>query len=411
MHRTSNSMFTAVGLTTVLLSAGPTSGQELPLDSLLRAHSYELSIDADRPTGPGLAFLLEATREAQFFAVAEEHNLRELNQLTAVLFRELHREHGFRYIALEQGSVIAAWLGSPERRGDMNAIASLVGRYPQAPTFATDEELQMIASVGKSSSATMNPIWGVDQELGALHILERLALLAPADDARTRLEALAAKAREYEMDRFGDTHYLAEVATPDDFADLPVLCPAEPGSEADLLIQALQRTNRIYYNFTLSRRGEPTAYENGREREESMKLRFMEQYRRAQVSGDTLPRVLAKLGHWHLFRGIYRANVPTFGNFLSEFALSNGLGFFLLSTYVVESPEAWRNTSGPIADAVGASQFTVIDFRPLRPYAHQNKIEGLSDAFRQRLFQVDAALVIRGGTTGGYSVARGADGG
>lgn len=411
MHWILKSTEILVGLTTVLLSASATSGQELPLDSLLRAHSYELSIEADRLAGPGLAVLLDAGRDAQFFAIAEEHNLSELNQLTALLFRELHREHGFRYVALEQGSVIAAWFGSPERRGDMNAIASLVRRYPHAPTFATDEELQMVASVGEASSATVNPIWGVDQELGALHILERLAELAPTDGARSRVEELAAEAREYELDRFGETHYLAEVAVPDDFADLPVLFGTEPGSEADVLIQALQRTNRIYYNFTLSRKGEPTAYENGREREESMKLRFMEQYRRAQDSADALPRVLAKLGHWHLFRGLYRANVPTFGNFLSEFALSNGMGFFLLSTYVIESPEAWRNTSGSLADAAGASQFTVIDFRPLRPYAHQGLIEGMSDGFRQRVFQVDAALVIRGGKTGGYSVAGGVDGG
>ncbi len=411
MLRTLHSKLTGLGLIAVILSVSPADGQQLRLDSLLRAHSYELSIEANRLTGPGLAFLLEATREAQFVGIAEEHNLRELNQFAELLFRQLHRQYGFRYVALEQGSVIATWLGDRERRGDIDAIASLVRRYPHAPTFATDEELQMIASVGETSTAIVNPIWGVDQELGALHILERLAELAPTNDARSRVEVLAAEARQYELDRFGDTHYLAEVATPEDFADLSRHFSPDPESEAHALIQALQRTNRIYYNFALSRRGEPTAYENGREREESMKHRFMEQYRRALLSGDTLPRVLAKLGHWHLFRGIYRANVTTFGNFLSEFAVSNGMQYFLLSASVIESPEAWRNTRGVIADAARATQFTVIDFRPLRPYAHQGLVEGLSDGLRQLMFQVDAALIIRGGETGEYSIARGHEGG
>jgi hypothetical protein len=394
------------GLLTVLPPARVGLGQELSLDSLLRANSFELSIEGDRLTGPGLELISAAARDAQFVAIAEEHNLRELNLLASRLFEELST-HGFRYVALEQGSVIASWLGSPDRRGDIDAIAELVGRYPHAPTFATDEELEMIATVGHVSRASVNPIWGVDQELGALHILERLAQLAPSSEARRRVEDLAEEARKYELDRAGETHYLAQVATPEDFSDLAEFFQAEAGSEAAWLIEALLRTNRIYYNYALSRRGLPTAYENGREREESMKLQFMELYRRAQSAGDTLPRVLAKLGHWHLFRGIYRANVTTFGNFLSEFALSNGMAMFVLTTYVVESPETWRNTGGPLVDVAGQGRFTVVDFRPLRPYAHQNMIAELSEGFRRRLFQADAALIIRGGRTGGYSIVRG----
>lgn len=388
------------------LTAGTALGQERSLDSLLIAHSYEISVDAGRLTGPGLEVILKAAHDAQFFGLAEEHNLRELNELTPLLFDALHRRHGFRYIALEQGSVITSWVGSPEHRGDLASITDLISRYPHAPTFATDEELEMIATISRISSATVNPIWGVDQELGAFHILDRLVELAPNDLARDQVIKLAQIAQEYESTRSGDTHYLAEIANPDNFRDLSMLLEANPGSEAHVLIEALQRTSRIYYNFALSRQGQPTGYENGREREESMKLRFMEQYRSAQAAGDTLPRVVAKLGHWHLYRGIYRANVPTFGNFLSEFALSNDMSSFMLATFVVESPEDWRNTKGPLAKISSNNLFTVVDFRPLRPFAHQNLITGLGDDFRRVLYQVDGALVIRGGRTGGYNIVR-----
>jgi hypothetical protein len=404
--------FDSVAVATVAITVAVQAGiaQELPFDSLLRAHSHELTIQAGRLEGPGHDLLLEGARGAQFFTIAEEHNLRELNQLTTLLFSELHDQFGFRYLALETGSVIASWLGDDSRRGDLAAIAALVGRYPVAPTFATDEELELIAAVGAISSAATNPIWGVDQEFGALHILERLAQLAPSEEAQARCEALAEQARPYDEDRTHDTHYVSQVATPAAYSDLEALFQPTPGSETDLLIQALQRTLRIYHNYFLSTQGQPTAYENGREREESMKLRFMESYNRARVAGDSLPRVLAKLGHWHTLRGFARSNVLTLGNFLSEFAIANGMRDFIVSTYVVESPEAWRNTRGPLAAAAGEGQFTVVDLRPLRPYAHQGKIADLSDGYRRLIFRADAALIVRGGQTGSYDIARGGGG-
>lgn len=394
------------GCVGVFMSADRVAGQALSLDSLLIEHSHEMSIASGRLTGPGLDVIMEAAGRAQFVGIAEEHNVRELNEMTGLLFEALHLTHGFRYAAFEQGSVITSWIGSTDYRGDIDAVAGLVGRYPHAPTFATDEELQMMVDIGRISSAKVNPVWGIDQELGALHILERLAEIAPDDNVRSRVMKMAAEARKYEDTRSGDTHYLAEVATPEDFSDLPSLFNAIDGSEANVLIEALQRTARIYHNFALSRKGQPTGYENGREREESMKHRFMEQYRRAQAAGDTLPRVVARLGHWHMYRGIFRANVPTFGNFLSEFAVSNGMNSFILAVFVVESPEAWRNIKGPLAAIPGRAPFTVVDFRPLRPLAHQKMIADMDENFRIRLYRADAALIIRGGRTGAYTMTR-----
>lgn len=399
-----------IALTVLGMYGIPLVGQSMPLDSLLRAHSYDLTLRDGRLGGGGLDFLLDASRTAQFVAIAEEHNVRELNHLAAALFQALHETHGFQYLALEQGSVITSWMGSGERRGDREAIARLAARYPVAPTFATDEELWLIGDVGSTSSAAGNPIWGVDQEFGALHILDRLAELAPDSATRERVEALASEVRPYESDRSGDTHYLSERSRPEDVEMLPAMFRAPPGSEADVLLEALLRTVRIYHNFALARQGLPTAYENGREREESMKHRFMEQYRNAQTLSDSLPRVLAKLGHWHVYRGIFRANVPTFGNFLSEFSISNGMDTFIVSTYVVDGPEDWRNSSGPIAEAAGEGMFTMVDLRPLRPLAHQKRIADLSDDVKAVLFMVDAALIIRGGRTGAYDIVKGAAG-
>jgi len=266
----------------------------------------------------------------------------------------------------------------------------------------------MIARVGRISGARIAPVWGIDQEFGALHILERLRELAPHEAARAEVDGLIGVARRYERNRNGDTLYLAQVAVPEDFASLPALF-AEAGPEAEELVEALQRTSRIYHNWHRAAVfKEATGYENSREREYSMKQRFMERYREAMRADGTSPKAVAKLGHTHLFRGIYRGNVPTFGNFLSELAVANGMESFLISTYVVDGPEEWRNNRGPLAAVAREDTFTLVDLRPLRPYAHQGSIAGLSEGLKDLIFRADAALLVRGGATGEYRIVQGA---
>ncbi len=392
---------------TVCADAWPGLAQESTLVDLLAANSHPLAVENGELAGPGAEVLLDAAVNAQFFLIAEEHNVGELNLIAEALFRALSEDRGFQYVALEQGSVIASWFGDRERRGNLEAIHDLVRRYPHAPTFATDSELTFIASVGRLSTAQSSPIWGIDQELGALHLLERLAELAPSEAAKARAVELASEARPHERNRRGEVHYLVDVATPDDFLGLFELFADGP-TEARTLIAALARTSRIYNDWARGARGgEPTAYRSGADRELSMKQRFIERYEAARAAGDPRPRVLVKAGHWHVFRGIYRAAVPTFGNFLSEFAISHGMESFVLSTYVTHSPEEWRNTRGPLATVVPEGVTAVVDFRPLRGPAHQNAIADLDDEFKATLFRADAALVISGGRTGPSTVTDG----
>jgi len=211
------------------------------------------------------------------------------------------------------------------------------------------------------------------------------------------------------MDRInGDTLFMTMVATPNLFNELhDFFNPAVSSEEANLL-EALERSTRIYYNNYLGRQGKLTLYESARERENSMKLRFMEYYKKAQTTGETTIRAYAKMGHYHLLRGIYKLNVPTFGNFLSEFAISNQMNCFVLSSYVISGPENWRNISGPLADAASNASFTIYDLRPLRAYASQNKIAELEDYYKNLIFTADAVLIIRDGQTGSYETVKSA---
>ena len=396
-------------ITSFCLYQTPLYCQKYSFDSLLLENRYEIKLKDGIYSGPGLDFLMKEAEKSSYFSICEEHNLQELNELSSLLFEEFHNKYHYNYLVLEQGVVISSLFGNEENRGNFNAIADIAKRYPQSPTFATDEELKFIADVGKISKSIINPIWGIDQDLGALHILERLIALAPHNSAKIKAVELADLARHYEMDRInGDTLFMTMVATPPLFSELNNLYKPEPSSETEWLIEALQRSTRIYYNNYLGQRGSPSFYESGREREHSMKLRFMENYERAKSVGELNVKAFIKMGHYHLLRGIYRLNVPTFGNFLSEFAISKGEHNFIISSYTFDSPDKYRNIRGPFVEAATKEKFTMYDLRPLRPYAHQGLILDLPDYYKNLIFSADAVLIIREGHTGSYDIVKSA---
>jgi hypothetical protein len=335
--------------------------------------------------------------------LAEEHNLLELNQLTVRLFDELQERYGVQHLILEQGSVIACWIDDAARAGGRDSVDALVRRYPHAPTFATDEELALMTHVRQASTAPGPAVWGVDQELAAMHLLEYLAERAPTSDARVVFDRLATEAYPYEHTRTGDVHYLTAVADPEEYAALSDLPGVRDDPDVGSVLDALQRTVRIYAGQHQAQ----TAYASNLEREESMRARFMERYRSAQA-GSAVPKAIVKMGHWHTLRGFFRANVLSFGTFLTELAAANGLGTVLVSTYVVNSPDAWRNSGGVVERIADPSGVVVVDLRPLRPMAHANAIADLSDAWRRLIFRADFVLIIGGGRTGAYDTAYGA---
>ena len=378
--------------------------QPARLDSLLIANRKPLTLMGTQAWGPGFDMLVQSAAESQFFVIGEEHNLLELNQLAVALFDTLQTRFGFQHLVLEQGNIIASWLDDAARYGGKDSVVTLVRAYPHAPTFATDQELELIIHVRQSSTAAGPAVWGVDQELAAMHLLERLAGSCRSQEARSELARLADQARPYESTRTGDVHYLYSVADPAEFLALERLMGPLGSEEQRTLMDALQRTVRIYSN----RRTPLGAYESGREREASMKARFMERYRIA-LQGEDLPKAIVKMGHWHTFRGIYGGDVPTFGNCISELATSNGSESVMVATYVVNGPEEWRNSGGAIARVADPNGIAVIDLRPLRPLAHQDMIGDLSEGWRNLIFQADMLLIIGGGRTGSYTVAYGED--
>ena len=394
-------------LLTFVLCAAPASAQAARdtafVDSLFRAHRYPVALRNGTLEGEGAAFLRDEARDAQFFMIAESHYVGEIPPFTAAWFNELHRTNGVNHFAIEYGPVIGRMLSAPGVRGNRQATFRLGARYPHAFQFWNDEELEAIVQMNA-------PVWGLDNEWGALHALDRLVRLATTDAARRAARTLAERVRAVEGTRPFEMAQVERFISGADSAEFDRLRDAfrpRRGSEAAELIDALELSNRIY----LMNAAPGLGYRSNLEREEYMKRQFMQHYRRAQARGERLPKVLLKFGSNHGGKWVSRTNVHTIGNFLHEFAIANGTRSFHLVAWLVNEPDTyWSLTEEaayvPLGRAGDPKGWYLVDFRPLRPLAHAGRLRMLSPELRQAIFGYDAVLLIGSGTRGTWDALR-----
>jgi len=382
-----------------LLLATAALADEPTLTSLATANRYPLALEGTAISGPAVDFIVRSASRAQFVGIGEEHNVAEVAQFTSALFRLLHDRHGFNYFADEQDPWMCAAVSRPPVRGNLEAIVAIHRTNPNAFTFEGQEEMAMLADIGRISNAKSDPVWGLDQIFGALHVLEALQPMAPNDAARSRTRELMAIVQPYEQKRYvSGARYMADVGKPEEIAALRQLYHPKSGSEAEFLLDQVEVSLRVYHNYQLAaKEKQPTGYESNREREENMKTLFMRRYRTAERVDRVLPKVLLKFGHWHLYRGMSRGSVFTLGNFISEFATSNGMQSFSIAVLLDDGPGSNRDLikyapwAKPFVDA-SAGAWTVIDLRPVRAYAHAARLGTIDPELWRLIFGFDAVL-------------------
>ncbi|MDQ4121862.1 MAG: hypothetical protein M3209_10505 [Acidobacteriota bacterium] len=379
------------------------------LNKLLRANAYPVRIQNGNLSGEGARWLSSELQDVQFIAFGEVHNRRSVHKFGGALFRMLHDEHGFNYLALEEDPYLGKLSSQAANRGGSEAMIKLSLRYPNAFHLLTEEELEMIGDIGKLSKAKIDPIWGLNQVFGATHIYERLLQIAPDANARTVVQKLLNTALEYEKERFQkNISYMGAIAQPADFEELKKAFKARLGSEADWLIEQLALSNSIYRNYNIKPRPAPIVFHEGNQkRENNMKRLFAERYRKAQAAGDKLPKVMAMFGHLHLYRGLSeQTDLFTLGNYLSELAIFNGKKSFGIYS-AVDLPSFRQTWQGEIIQAIeNAGEKTddgvIVDLRPLKTLAITRNPESakLNPSLRRLIFGFDVFLFLRDGVSG-----------
>lgn len=127
-----------------------------------------------------------------------------------------------------------------------------------------------------------------------------------------------------------------------------------------------------------------------------MKALFMRDYRAAQATGEETPRVVLAFGHWHMFKGEGPGGVLTLGNFVHEFAKSNGMTSLHVALFKAypDTPPATVSYVEPFQPFFSKTQWTVVDLVPIRNWAAANRIGTLSPALHRLVYGFDIAVFV-----------------
>jgi hypothetical protein len=344
-----------------------------PADLLLR-NTRPFAFDDTSVSGPGWDLLASATSNSQFVLLGEFHEDALTPRFARALYRSLNRAHGFSRLALEQDPLAMQQACAPGRRGDIEAVAAFAKRYPTLFEFASDPDLAFIADAC-ALGAGPEPVWGLEQALGATLYLEDLEKLAPPQ-AKALATGLLADARRVEATRAGYTKFLHDdPAVQGRLEALQRAFAAKPGSRADLLLSALVRSAEIFGYDRRAGAGEWVGLFNNTEREAEFKRNFVARYREASAGG-VAPRVLFKFGAWHMYRGLSPSGAFPIANMAHELAIVEGRDAYGL--LVLPGSAAWSEIDAwmkPLLPAARPTQPSLVDLRALRPYQRLFRVQ------------------------------------
>jgi len=402
--------------------------QDTSFVKALRSNSSSFNIADGHLRGLGADVLSRAVRENQFILVGEDHGIRELPQFVAALF-DAARPAGYRHLAVEIGPITGRRLETMMRAPDaQKQIDTFLGRYTPftLPFFFWKEEAQMLESVVKSVPAQRGVVWGLDQEfiISATYMFERLVAIAPSKPARevaTRFAASSAKGDSMMITSHNPGAVWMVTSTDADVAQLKSVFSAKPGTEADEIIREVSVSRDIYRMFNAG-----TNYESNQKRDDLMKIHFIDAYNAAKARGEAMPKAIIKLGANHVFRGPSTTGTYEMGTFIPEFAVTTGgKSFGILVVAAKGTWNAFRPFGSDESDktqkydplttseyavfdlksvlaAAGASDWTLIDLRPIRALSGNGKLKGLDAKGRRLLAGFDAVVVIPEGHASVY---------
>lgn len=401
-------------LTGCLLLAGWAHAEEPPtLAAQLQAAASEQRMLLDyadgRFSGAAWDFLLAEGRQAQFFAIGEEHGIAENPKLAAALFAELV-EHGYSKLAIEISPPMASALDQALADGGLPGLQALYAQPGAEPAFyGMREEAEFLAAA--RAAAPAGPfLWGADYEVGAdRHLLRRLVELPKPEAAEQALQALvdASNASWAKYAETGGPQYIFSFAgDPELVRSLRAAWPT-PGAEADWILDTLEETLVINQLWVSGQ-----AWRSNERRGAFLRDNFLRHWRQARQAGPA-PRVMLKFGASHVVRGRNMTDTYDIGALLPELAALEGRGSFsVLVLPGIESqiarfnPVEWSYQPAPAKDgyaadlepltsAAMADAFTLIDLRPLRPIVG---MRAPSEALRRTVLGFDALLVMSGST-------------
>jgi len=292
----------------------------------LNKNKYALTLDAatGKTTGPGMNVLSDATADAQFVLIGEDHGMTEIPQFMGTVF-EMLAPRGFHTLAIETGPYVTSAMQEYVSKPDGAArMGEFVRKYPFAAAFYNWREefafLQRCARAGKDGNVNL---WGLDQELmgSAGYLLQKISGQKLGPDATAMAERMLKEndAAYAAAAKTGDPSGLFMMTAKD--ADLKAfgdLLKTQGTPAARKMLAALVESRAIYGKYFANE-----GYASNRERAQLMKQNFRARYEAAN-DAEPLPKVMFKFGGYHMYQGLNSLHSSEIGNLVAELAEWNG---------------------------------------------------------------------------------------
>ncbi|MBV7534655.1 hypothetical protein KW842_02645 [Duganella sp. sic0402] len=360
--------------------ANPACADTTILDKL-KANRLAVTLDKGTLSGPGAEPLLQASRQAQYVLLGEDHGVAEIAQFSSAYFNAL-APAGFTTLVTENGAAVAGALEGMLKRPDaVAAIAKFHAAYPDAIAFYTmRQEAEMLASFALAAGPRFQQ-WGIDQEfVGAAKYLIAQMLAQPVNPAaRAKLEALRQKeavAYQKAVATGNPLEYLLLSAASEDLDSLRPLLAGPKEKTALGLLDALLESRAIYQKSISKVAGD-------RDISNLMRVALLKRTLSARL-GAQEQKLLVKVGAYHAYKGVNPLGNRDIGNFLAERAEGQGrtsLHLIVLAAkgtqlrfagagkppraapFEVDSSAAKLLASAGLTDG----SWSLFDLRPLRP--------------------------------------------
>jgi erythromycin esterase-like protein len=349
------------------LTGAPSKQSAEAITPALRASLDNNQYDLDHA---GRAFLLTVAKRNSFFLLGELHGDNEIPSLLAALWPDLSAS-GYRFVAGELSPWTANELqfASEEKRP---ALLSLWTRHE-------------VDTIRAFANAKTSVLWGCDmEEEQPQYLVRELALLNPNNSDLARMMAVIKDG--YSRSKAPDLLTLLEAAT----------------NIKDQTVNGISLRDNLLATLGIeSDRLKPETKMNAQEkRERLMKDQFLRHFRR-EASREPASKVLLRFGRNHLHRGYDARGISTLGNFVAEFAISQGNSAFNVGAFGAGGTAAlfgqqWDADERPdeLAFAVLAEHAkypaTIFDLRPLRPLLHQIPEHDRTALDRNLIYWADA---------------------
>lgn len=381
-----NPLVTLFGLCMMTL-AMPAAAEEVAIATEPEIPIWEISFGPKGLSGPGGDILRAEIAKAQFVALGEDHGFADSPELGRGLAAEMTK-YGRIYHVAEIGPWSTKLVKRALRTNGLAGVDALISGKPIALPFVSNREDAQLANDFVRADGAVD-IWGIDQEfIGApAIILEELKALAPNAVARKAADELLEKdnAATAAADQ-GNLLMLS--APPETFAELRAQFAGL--KEAEAMIDALAES-AVIYQFNNAQR----YFANNATRIALMHRLFLDRY---HATEEQAPRVLLKMGAYHLGRGTTPTKMFDIGSLLPGIAAANRMQ----SLHIVfsgldgeqltmrPSPEGYTQVKAvddkiitPILEAARVDSSRIGDtghyLIPLDPIRHRLESKGIND--------------------------------